>query len=52
MRCANLSDDQLWRLIAENTEKLSTLIRQQIEFDDAEYSAITTRKGGLHPFRK
>ena len=39
MRCANPNDDQLWRLIAENTEKLSALIRQQIELDDAEYSA-------------
>ena len=33
----------MWRLIAENTEKLSALIRQQIELDDVEYSAA------IHP---
>ena len=40
MQCGNLSDDQLWRLIAQNTEKLSALIHKQIELDDADSAAI------------
>ncbi len=40
MRCANLSDDQLWRAIAQNTEKLSALIHQQVELDDADAAVI------------
>ena len=43
MHCANLTDDQLWLLIAQNTEKLSALIHQQIEFDDADSAAIHPR---------
>jgi hypothetical protein len=43
MQCANLTDDQLWLLIAQNTEKLSALIHQQIEFDDADSAAIHLR---------
>jgi hypothetical protein len=42
MRCENLSDDQLWRAIAQNTEKLSALIHQQRELNDA-------NSAGLHP---
>ena len=40
MQCANLTDEQLWRAIAQNTEKLSALIRQQVELDDAGSTAI------------
>jgi hypothetical protein len=36
MQCANLTDEQLWRAIAQNTEKLSALIRQQLELDDVD----------------
>jgi hypothetical protein len=43
MRCANLSDDQLWRAIAQNTEKLSALIHQQVELDDADAAVIHPR---------
>jgi hypothetical protein len=42
MQCENLSDDQLWRAIAQNTQKLSALIYQQVELDDAD-------SGTLHP---
>jgi len=43
MQCANLSDDQLWCAIAQNTEKLSALIHQQTELDDADTAAIHPR---------
>jgi len=43
MQCANLTDDQLWHLIAQNTEKLSALIHQQIKFDGADSAAIHPR---------
>jgi hypothetical protein len=44
MRCANLTDDQLWRAIAQNTEKLSALIRQQLELDGADERASIHRR--------
>jgi len=37
MQCANLTDDQLWCAIAQNTEKLSALIHQQVELDRADH---------------
>ena len=43
MQCASLTDDQLWRAIARNTEKLSALIHQQLELDDADSTAIHGR---------
>jgi len=43
MRCANLTDDQLWRAIANNTEKLSALIHQQIELGDADSATLHPR---------
>jgi conjugal transfer/entry exclusion protein len=46
MQCENLSDDQLWRAIAQNTAKLSALIHQQIELDVADSSAIHPRARG------
>jgi hypothetical protein len=44
MRCANLTDDQLWRAIAQNTEKLSALIHQQLELDGADERASIHRR--------
>jgi hypothetical protein len=29
MQCANLTDDELWRAIAKNTEEISALLREQ-----------------------
>ena len=31
MRCANLSDDELWRAIAENTNAMSVLVNELFE---------------------
>ena len=46
MRCDNLSDDQLWRAIAQNTERLSALIHQQLELSDADLAALHPRTRG------
>jgi hypothetical protein len=42
-RCTDLTDDQLWRAIAQNTEKLAALIYQQLELDDADPASIHPR---------
>ena len=33
MQCAKLTDEELWRAIAENTNAMSRLVRQQLELD-------------------
>ena len=33
MQCVNLTDDELWRAIGENTNAMSRLVRQQLELD-------------------
>ena len=43
MQCANLTEEQLWRAIARNTDKLSALIHQQVELDDAGAAVIHPR---------
>jgi hypothetical protein len=35
MQCVNLTDDELWRGIAQNTNAISVLIHQQFELDAA-----------------
>jgi hypothetical protein len=35
MQSENLSDEQLWRAIAQNTNAMATLIRQQLELAPA-----------------
>jgi hypothetical protein len=40
MRCAKLTDDELWRAIAQNTEGMSALLDQQPELNDADTTAI------------
>jgi hypothetical protein len=40
MGCANLTDDQLWRAIAQNTQKLSALVHQQVELNAADPTSI------------
>jgi hypothetical protein len=32
MQCANLTDDELWRAISRNTEAMSDLVHQMLEF--------------------
>jgi len=36
MQCANLTDDELWRAIAQNTDTMSALVHRQLELADAE----------------
>jgi hypothetical protein len=33
MKCVKLTDDELWRAIAENTNAMSRLVHQQLELD-------------------
>jgi len=40
MQCPKLSDDELWRAIAQNTEKMSALLDQRLELDEADSIAI------------
>jgi hypothetical protein len=35
MQSVNLTDDQLWRVIAQNTNATTALIHQQLELDPA-----------------
>lgn len=42
-RCTDLTDEQLWRAIAQNTEKLAALICQQLELNDANPASIHPR---------
>ncbi len=35
MQGANLSDDELWRAIAQNTNAMSVLVHQRLELDAA-----------------
>ena len=35
MQSANLTDDQLWQAIAQNTNAMTALIHQQLELDPA-----------------
>ena len=35
MQCTNLTDDELWRAIAENTHALSQVVEQRRELDAA-----------------
>src|SRR5262249_22735508 len=45
MRCANLSDDWLWRAIAQNTESLSALIH--LELGEADPASMHPRVTGM-----
>ena len=51
MRCANLTDDELWRAIAQNTEAMSILLHQRVELGNANSGAIHSHKrADLIPF--
>jgi hypothetical protein len=39
MRCANLTDDELWRAIVQNTEAMSVLLHQQVKLGNADSGA-------------
>jgi hypothetical protein len=34
VRCVNLTDDELWLAIADNTNVMSALVNEQLEIDD------------------
>ena len=40
MQCTKLTDDELWRAIAKNTDKISALLDQQFKLNDADSTAI------------
>ncbi len=39
MQCVNLTDDELWRVIAQNTNAMSALVYRRLELD----AGINTR---------
>ena len=43
MQCVNLTDDELWRAIAQNTNAMSALVYRRIELD-----AGNTRNDVIH----
>jgi hypothetical protein len=49
MQCVSLTDDELWRVIAENTNAMSRLVHQQLELD-AYLGANDPYKGHLMRF--
>ena len=42
MQSVNLTDDQLWRVIAQNTNAMTALIHQQLELDPAVHTLSDT----------
>jgi hypothetical protein len=51
MQYANLSDDELWRAIAQNTATMSALFRQQAELK-GRFQRNPFSQAGLDPLRK
>ena len=41
MQCAKLSDDELWRAIAHNTDTMSDLLLDELKRDDSEIDPCT-----------
>jgi hypothetical protein len=46
MQCVNLTDDELWRAIAQNTNAMSALVYRRLELD-----AGNTRNDAIHQAR-
>jgi hypothetical protein len=44
MQCANLTDDELWRAIAQNTETMSDLVYQMFESKTGSNTGKRTRR--------
>lgn len=44
MQCANLTDNELWRAIAQNTETMSDLIHQMFESKTGSNTGPRTRR--------
>jgi hypothetical protein len=40
MQCARLTDDDLWHAIAQNTETMSVLLREEAQSSDADSIAV------------
>jgi hypothetical protein len=47
MQVANLADEQLWRAIAQNTNAMSALVRQQLELADVNTVSDSIRQAKL-----
>ena len=47
MQVANLADEQLWRAIAQNTDAMSALVRQQLELADVNTISDSIRQAKL-----
>jgi hypothetical protein len=47
MQVENLADEQLWRAIAQNTNAMSALVRQQLELADANTISDSIRQAKL-----
>jgi hypothetical protein len=43
MRRVNMTDDELWHAISQNTGALSALLHRQLEMDDADPGVTHTR---------
>ena len=47
MQVENLTDEQLWRAIAQNTNAMSALVRQQLELADVNTISDSIRQAKL-----
>jgi hypothetical protein len=47
MQVENLADEQLWRAIAQNTNAMSALVRQQLELADVNTISDSIRQAKL-----
>jgi len=45
-----LTDDELWHAIVQNTDSMSALIHQQVDRFAREYAAYTAEIRRRHPF--
>jgi len=44
VQCANLTDDELWHAISQNTEALSELVQQMFESKIGSQAGMRTRR--------
>jgi hypothetical protein len=48
VQCVKLSDEELWRAIAENTDAMSALVLEQLELEQAASSIPEKRPALMH----
>jgi hypothetical protein len=44
MQCANMTDDELWRAISQNTEAMADLVRQMSESKTGSKAGTRTKR--------